>query len=153
MLWDNGCVRQTFAQGKAFGFVPAGEEAVVPDLHKARRKDVQKKTADKFVSGQRHDFPAVIILVIPPFERDPAILHTKDAVIGDGDPVCVAAKILHHTGGVLKGRLAVDNPFLLITIVQQPVPISRIFKTGAIPMKPQTGFFEIIQEFSTEEPG
>lgn len=75
---------------------------------------MHQKTPDELVGTQRHYLPAATVPVVPPFEGDGVVFNLQNAVVGDGDAVRIAAEIFYDTGRILKRRLAVDHPLLLV---------------------------------------
>ena len=121
---SNRSIGQMLAESNTLSFVPARKQAIMPDFHKSRWKNMHEETADRLVSRQIHDFPLAVVFVIPPFEGDLTIINFKDAVVGNSNAVGVPAKILHYARGGFKGRFAVNDPFFLVTSIQQPLKIT-----------------------------
>ena len=90
----------------------------MPNFCEAGRQDMHQETPDKLFSSQRHLFPTAAVPVVPPFERNVAALKLENSVIGDGHPVGVTPKILHHASHIFKRRFAVNHPFFMITLIQ-----------------------------------
>ena len=97
----------------------------MPYFQKAFWKNVNKEPSDKFMGLHGHDLPLAAVLVVAPLEGDHAVLHGEDTVVGYGDTMGIAAKILHYAGGVFEWRLAVDDPLLAVKRINQ-VPKSRL---------------------------
>ena len=111
-LWSYRGMSESLADEELLGLVAITQNTVVSDLHEAFGQDVKQKPTDKLFRRHSHDLPFVIVLVIPPFEADFSVLHGQDAVVGDGNAVRISTKVFHNAGGIFKGRLAVDDPFL-----------------------------------------
>jgi len=86
------------------------------DFTESRREDMHQETADEFLGGKSHYLDFVEIPVIAPVEGHQTFLKFQDAVVGNGDPMGVAAKVDDDFGRVLKRRLAVSHPVFLIQI-------------------------------------
>lgn len=113
---------------------------------------MHEETADKFFSGNRHHFPSVTVLVIPPFEGDISILDTQNAVVGNGNPMCISAQIFHYTGGGFERRLAVANPILFVAAVKKPLKITGVFQILLLTKEAELRLPQVMQEFSSEKP-
>ena len=61
------------------------------------------------------------ILVVACAEDDTVVIHVEDAVVGDGDPVGVEAKIAEERVWLLEGGFSVNHPVL---------PVQRVFQPG-----------------------
>jgi len=75
---------------------------------------MKKEPSDELISHERHRFFTVIVCIISPEERDSAVMDIKDAVIADRDPVSISAEVLKDTLGTIEGRLAIDDPLLMV---------------------------------------
>jgi hypothetical protein len=63
-------------------------------------------------------------------EGDLAVDEGDDAVVGDGDPVRVAAEIAEDVLGAAKGRLGVDDPLLGVELLLEGLPGQRMGELG-----------------------
>jgi hypothetical protein len=63
---------------------------------------------------QGHSLLTIVVGIISPQEGNSAIPDGKDAVIADRDPVSISAEIPKDTLGAIKGRFAIDDPFLMV---------------------------------------
>lgn len=88
------------------------------DFSKASRQDMQQKTADKFQCVQGHRLLTVAMCVIPPEKGDLAVFQGQDAVIGNGDPVSIAAQIRDNFFSAAKRRFAVYDPVFPVAGIQ-----------------------------------
>ena len=94
------------AQVKLGRPAPVAEQAVVTDALEAVGQDVQQKAPEKLVGFKRHHLLAVMMPVVLPAEGDAAALDPDQPVVGDGDPVGVAAEISNTCSGPPNGGLA-----------------------------------------------
>jgi hypothetical protein len=69
---------------------------------------VEQEAADKFFGGQRGD------CAIPGGEGDAAIVEAAQTLVGDANAMRITAEIIEDLLGTSEGRLAVDDPFLLV---------------------------------------
>jgi hypothetical protein len=97
------------------------QQAEVAYPHIAFGQYVKKEPSDKFICLERHGLLTVIVGIIPPPEKDFAVLDIKDAVIADGDPVGISAKILENTFGTAKWWFAIDDPLLFIELFPEGI--------------------------------
>jgi hypothetical protein len=67
----------------------------------------------KLDSGERHDALLVTVRIVFPSEAYAATVEAKQALIADGDAMCIAAKIAQHASGLTKGRLGINHPVVL----------------------------------------
>jgi hypothetical protein len=84
-----------------------------------------QETADEFESGDGHNLPTIIILIVTPFERNQTVFDIEDAVIGDSDTVSIPAEVFHNMGRGFKGGLTIDNPILFETILHKTLKKAR----------------------------
>ena len=68
-----------------------------------------------------------------------AIPVVEDAVIADGDPVGISAKVLKYPLGAIEGWLAIDNPLLLIELFPEDLEVP-----GLLEMADTAGEYKII---------
>ncbi len=94
-----------------------------------------KKPTDELAGLQRHGFPECIsgILVA---EGDVVVGEALDAVVGDSDAVNVAGEVADDLFGLLKDRLAVDDPGFFPKLPRQGQLWESLFqpeeKAGAV---------------------
>lgn len=113
---------------------------------------MKEKPSDKFICLERHGFLAVIVGIIPPEKRNIAILIGEDAVIADGDPVGISAEVLENTLGATEGRLAIDNPLLLVKLSQEAFPVVwRIGSAGKDKIAFSEAMFEVVKKLAAEQ--
>jgi hypothetical protein len=96
----------------------------------------------------------VVVGIIPPPEKDFAILDIEDAVIADGDPVGISAEILENTFGTAKGRFAIDDPFLFIEFFPEKIEVAGCLEMTDRAIEHQTTvfetMFEVVKELTSE---
>src|ERR1039457_767055 len=114
-------------------------------------------SSDELDSFERHGLLFVIVRVVTPLEGHHSILSGKYAVIADGDPVRISAEILQNPLGSIEGRLAVDNPFLMIELLSETLEDMRFFQMTDTAWEDEIprieGFFEIGKELSPKQFG
>jgi len=131
------------------------QQAEVTNPHKTFRQYVKQEPSDKFISLERHGLFAVIVCIISPEKRDIAIPVVEDAVIADGDPVGISAKVLKDTFGATEGRLAIDNPLLMIKMFPEGFECSGFLEmadtAGEYKIIRREAFFEKAEELTSEQ--
>ena len=118
---------------------------------------MEEEPSDELIGLESHGLLLLTIGVVPPPEGDIAVLDLEDAVIADSDSVGISAQVFKDTLSPIKGRLAIDNPFLMVELS------SKHFKSFGVPQMPDTAgedkltffkaAFEMIQELTPEQSG
>ena len=85
---------------------------------KTLRRDVHQESADKFLTGDRQFLPLPLIFIIFDSKCNGRIRHAFDAVITDGDPMRVFAKVFDDRLRTMERLLTVRNPFFCIAGIQ-----------------------------------
>ena len=99
---------------------------------------MKKEPSDELVCLERHGLLAVVVCIISPKEGNIAVLDGKDAVIADRDSVGISAEVLKNTHGAIEGRLAIDDPLLMIELFPEGFEVS-----GLLEMADTSGEYEI----------
>jgi hypothetical protein len=90
------------------------QQAEVTYPYIASGQDMKKEPSDELVSLECHGLLMIVVGIISPEERDIAALDIKDSVIADRDPVSISAEVLKDALGTIEGRLAIDDPLLMV---------------------------------------
>jgi hypothetical protein len=77
---------------------------------------MKQEPSDELVGLEGHYLLMLMICIIPPQEGNLAVTEVEEAVITDGDSVSISAQILKNTFRAIKGRFAIDDPFLMIEL-------------------------------------
>jgi len=116
---------------------------------------MEEEPSDELMGLDRHGLLPIAVGVIPPAEGDLAILECEDAVIADGDPVGVSAEVLEDPFGAVKGRLAVDDPFLVVKLSPEDLKDARIFEMCDTPVEDKVfivkALLEMVKELAPEQ--
>ena len=80
---------------------------------------MQQKALDKGVSRQRQGLELIAFLSIAVGKADLPISDIDDAVIGDGHAMRVAPEILDDVLRSFEGTLGVDDPVVIIEMIDQ----------------------------------
>ena len=99
-----GLAQELAALTQGVGLAPVGQEAHVSDPQKAAWHDVEEETPDAFMHIERHGLDPIALVTVTIGEADPAVAHLDDAVVGDGDPVGVAADVVEDLCRATEGR-------------------------------------------------
>ena len=81
--------------------------------------NVHKKSADKFNSGNGKFLPLTFFTIVFHIVGNSIFIHADNTVVADGNPVGVFSEIVNNGLSAIKGFLAVWNPLLFITNVQE----------------------------------
>ena len=116
---------------------------------------MKKEPSDELVRLQRHGLFTVLICIIPPEKRDIAVPDIEDAVVADSDPVGISAEVLKNPFGAIEGRLAIDNPLLLIELFPEDLEIPGLLEmadtAGEHKIIRREAFFEKGKELTPEQ--
>ena len=91
----------------------------MPDAHEATWKQMQQKAPKELIGADGHLPLLVAVGVILPSEGHSVVLEGHQPMVGDGNPVRVARKIMQHVFRPAEGRLGVDNPVLAEQLAQE----------------------------------
>lgn len=131
------------------------QQAEVTNTHITFGQYVKQEPSDKFISLERHGLFAVIVGIITPEKRDIAIPVGKDAVIADGNPMGISAEVLKNALGAIEGRLAVDNPLLLVKLPSEGFKVVRFLEmmdtAGENNLTSFEAMFEEVKELASEQ--
>jgi hypothetical protein len=82
----------TAAEGPCL--VPVGEEAIMPQAHKAARQDMQQDAVDNFVRGKPHGLGPIVLTTVTVGKTHPAVLHVEAPGGRDGHTMGIAADLV-----------------------------------------------------------
>jgi len=118
---------------------------------------VRQKPPGELVRREGKGFLLIVVAVVPPFEFHLAIFDIDDPMIGNGDPVGVAADILHHLLWPGERWLGVDDPIHIahqIEMIGESLWILECLKRREeLQLASVEGLLQILQERSAEQPG
>lgn len=92
--------------------ITISQKAEVTDLGETLGENVKQEAADELICFQSHGSDVVVFFAVFPLECDCAVLKCYQAVVGNGDPVCIAAEVVKDLSGSSEGRFCIDNPFM-----------------------------------------
>ena len=106
-----GQLQQLAAAGEFGLAVAVGQKAVMADVLKPFRGNMQEEAANELVGGQGHGLFRRPVLVVLPEEGNAAIAETTgQAVVGDRHAMSVAGEIVEHVVGTAEGGLGIHHP-------------------------------------------
>jgi hypothetical protein len=105
-------VEQLPAPRQIFGATAIAEEAVVTDSLQSEGQGMQQETADELMGADCHDLRLIAVGVVLPAKLNVVVIHRDQAVVGDGDPVRIASKVVEHLLGTGEGQFGIDDPLL-----------------------------------------
>ena len=103
------------------------KKAEVPDAYKAFRQHMQKESAQELCGGLRHFFLNAAVRVVLPPEADLFSVERKQAVVGDGNAVRIAAEIAQHLHRSAERGFGVNHP---TPQMQLPDQLRKLFRVG-----------------------
>lgn len=106
-------VQEQAAKGEPVAALAVGKEAEVSDLGKTVRKNMEEKPADELVCIESHGPEAVVLFAVSPPKRDLTVVKCYQSMIGNRNPMGVAAEIIEDLSGTAEGRFGVNDPFVL----------------------------------------
>lgn len=83
-------------------------------------ENVEQESPDELLGRESHSFLLIVVAVVPPVERDLPVFDIHDPMIGNRDPVRVAADVIHHLLGSGERRFGVDDPFHIAHGIEKP---------------------------------
>lgn len=95
------------------GSMSTGEIAEVADADKAPRQHMLAKAAQELASVQSHDALLIAVSIVFPSKAHAVTIEAEQALIADGDAVCIAAKISQDVSRSAKSGLGIDHPIML----------------------------------------
>ena len=136
-----------------------GEQAIVSDTVEAGREDMDEEAADELVGVQGHGFVLVLLFltIVFPFKRDAPFIVGDQAVIGDGDAVCVSGEVGQHGFGSCEGSFGIDHPLDVshgLQVVIEGLWIGQhLVSSKELQLPCAVRINEILQEQTPEQPG
>jgi hypothetical protein len=94
--------------------VSIAHEPVIANAVESTGKNVEEESLNELFGRESHDFLLPVVAVVPPVELHLPVFDLQDPMIGNRDPVGVAADVVHHLLGPGEGRLGVDDPFHIV---------------------------------------
>jgi len=152
-----GSGEQLAAQGELFLAMTVGQEPAVADALETIWQHVQQEAAEELVGGNRHLAGAVLVAIVFPLKGDLIVMESEQALIGDGDPVSVAAKVGQRLLGAAERGLGIDDP---LGLAQRSQVLSEGGSVGErqqgaeeVELAVVKGGLESLQEEAAEESG
>ena len=137
------------------GFTSGTQQTIMPDSDKAFGRYMHKKTANEFYAGNGIFFPFTFFAVIFHVVCDHFFVYADDAMVTNGYPVGVFPKVVNNRLRTIKGFLAMGNPVLVKTKIQEFLEriTVTVFFTASMKLKlflfPEG--FKFVQIFATKQ--
>jgi hypothetical protein len=135
--------------------VSIAQEAVIANAVESTGENVEEESADELLGRESHDFLLIVVAVVPPVELDLPVFDIHDPMIGNRDPVRVAADVVHHLLGSGEGRLGVDDPLRVAHRIEMTAETLRSSKSLEESEEPEfagvESLLQILQEQSAEQ--
>lgn len=125
-----GMVEQFPAMPQVLFPMTVGHEAVVADLHEARRQDVQQEATDELRRLHGHRALPIAMRVVFPREGDLAVLERQKSSIGDRHAVGITGQVLQHRPRAAEGPFRLDHPVVPDRLIQEAFHRLRIGQGG-----------------------
>src|SRR5713101_930363 len=108
--------------------VSIAQEAVIANAVEPTGENMEKESAHELLGRESHALLLIVVSVIAPVELNLPVFDIHDPMIGNRDPVRVAAEVIHHLLGSGERRFGVDDPFHIAHGIEMPEETLRISK-------------------------
>jgi len=116
---------------------------------------MKEEPSDELIGLESHDLLFITICIVPPAERDFAVLYLEDTIITYRDPVGISAQVLKDTLCAVERWFAIDNPFFMVELSSEHLKGSRVLQmtdtAGEYKISCFKTAFEIIKELTPEQ--
>ena len=109
--------------------------------------DMHQESANEFFTGDGDFFPLSLIFVNLCSKGNRAVRHAFNTVVADRDPVGILPEIFDNGLCAIKRFLAVRNPFLAVTRVQQFLERIVVFEALRAAMEFKLSVFPKLFQF------
>jgi hypothetical protein len=144
-------VEQLAAAGDLVLDVAIGQPAEVADANEAGGQEVQEEAAEEFEGIEGTGLCYCSVTIVFPGKRDAAVFDLEQAMVGNSDPVGVAAEILDDLSGAAPGPFGVDDPAPVGGEVQPAAEGGRVREPGQIAEEGELSLLEGLQPGIAEE--
>ena len=93
-------------------------EPVIANAVESTGENVGEESPDELLRREGHGFLLIVITIVPPLELHLSVFDIQQPVVGNRDPVGVAAQVVHHLLGSGEGRFGVDDPFHVVQRIE-----------------------------------
>jgi len=138
------------AYGQLFISAPVAQDSIVSDLHEAVGQDVQEKATDELRGVQGHELDRIVVVTVSVPESDLIIFYAYESVVGYGHPMSISAQVFHDRLSIVERGFAVNNPFLIIKLIEHGLEGLVLFEAGDVSGKRQFSFFPGLFEIGQE---
>jgi hypothetical protein len=74
--------------------VSIAQEPVIANAVESTGENVEEESPNELLGRERHDFLLIVVAVVPPVELHLSVFDLQDPMIGNRDPVGVAADVV-----------------------------------------------------------
>ena len=125
--WDrHGHGEQLPAACQISRAMAVAEKAVVADALKTIRQNVKQEAPQELICRQARHLGPLRMFVVLVGEGNLPVVKRLQAVIGDGDPMGIAAQIVQNPAGAAEWPLGLDHPLHIVERRQIPGEIVGI---------------------------
>lgn len=104
---------------------------------------MHNEPAQKLGSIQSHLALFAVVSVVLPEKSDFFSIEVQYPMIGDGNAMCIAAKIADHLLGATQGRSDINHPFV---VVQQADELGKLLRIVQISQRTGQSQFVVLVE-------
>ena len=108
--------------------VSIAQEPVIANAVESTGENVEEESPNELFGRESHDFLLAVVAVVAPVELHLPVFDLQDPMIGNRDPVGVAADVVYHLLGPGEGRLGVDDPFHMAHGIEMSAENLRVSK-------------------------
>src|ERR1035438_3467650 len=99
LVWRRAGVASSHAQELAAMLqllfaVSIAQESVIANAVESTGENVEEESPNELLGRERHDFLLIVVAVVPPVELHLSVFDLQDPMIGNRDPVGVAADVV-----------------------------------------------------------
>lgn len=109
------------------------EESEIANSDETAGQYMQEEASDEFLGVEGHRPLLTAVSIVAPMEGDLAVTNIDNSVVGDGDSMSIAPKIIQDFLGAAKRWLGIDDPFDLREWLQ---PLAEVFVISQISEEP-----------------
>ena len=131
----------------------------LPNADEATRQHVLDEAPEKFHRGEGHRATLTLVGVVLPTKRHALPIERDQAMIADGDAMCVPTEVAQHGSRPAERRFRVDDPIGTEQRIYERVPAVRVTKNGgraveielAVRVRAAQPFDEFAAKHSTQD--
>jgi hypothetical protein len=129
------------------------QEPVIANAAESTGENVEEESPNELFGRESHNFLLIVVAVVPPVELHLPVFDLQDPMIGNRDPVGVAANVVHHLLGPGEGCLGADDPFYVAHWIEMTAESLRVSKGLEGGEELEFAGIQISQEQSADQAG